>query len=192
MDCVALGSHYASWPLEPLAGAARRGAPPRRPGSDLSRARPAPTRNRPPRPRAVAGPAPVPGPVVPARPGPRARRVTRENVPRPASTSLNPRARLLEVRARGSRRTRSRAASPTSPRRGAQGAAVGLKTAKATDFSEEGRRERLGRHGRGRPDPPPPEPRRRPPRRERAHEPSRAHLTGAPPHRSPISYRRLR
>ena len=101
MDCVALGSHYASWPLEPLAGAARRGAPPRRPGSDLSRARPAPTRNRPPRPRAVAGPAPVPGPVVPARPGPRARRVTRENVPRPASTSLNPRARLLEVRARG-------------------------------------------------------------------------------------------
>ena len=123
MDCVALGSHYASWPLEPLAGAARRGAPPRRPGSDLSRARPAPTRNRPPRPRAVAGPAPVPGPVVPARPGPRARRVTRENVPRPASTSLNPRARTSSRRARGSRRTRSRTASPISPRRGAQGTA---------------------------------------------------------------------
>ena len=83
---------------------ARRGAgcaPPCRPGPGPSQARPAPSRNRPPRPRAVAGPAPVPGPVVPARPGPRARRVTRENVPRPASTSLNPRARLLEVRARG-------------------------------------------------------------------------------------------
>ena len=25
MDPVALGSHYASWPLEPLAGVARRG-----------------------------------------------------------------------------------------------------------------------------------------------------------------------
>ena len=173
MDCVALGSHYASWPLEPLAGAARRGAPPRRPGSDLSRARPAPTRNRPPRPRAVAGPAPVPGPVVPARPGPRARRVTRENVPRPASTSLNPRARTSSRRARG--------LSDVLAGRGAPGPGPRLRFPRGGE-----RRERLGRHGRGRPDPPPPEPRRRPPRR------GRAHLTGAPPHRSPISYRRLR
>ena len=79
---------------------ARRGAgcaPPCRPGPGPSQARPAPSRNRPPRPRAVAGPAPV----VPARPGPRARRVTRENVPRPASTSLNPRARTSSRRVRG-------------------------------------------------------------------------------------------
>ena len=40
------------------------------------------------------------GPSSP-RSGPRDLRVTRENVPRPASTSLNPRERLPEVRSRG-------------------------------------------------------------------------------------------
>ena len=58
----------------------------------------------PPQGRRGPGPSPRPSRPVPtalARPGPRARRVTRENVPRPASTSLNPRARTSSRRARG-------------------------------------------------------------------------------------------
>ena len=86
---------------------------------------------------------------------------------------LDPRARTSSRRARG--------LSDVLAGRGAPGPGPRLRFPRGGE-----RRERLGRHGRGRPDPPPPEPRRRPPRR------GRAHLTGAPPHRSPISYRRLR
>ena len=108
-------------------------APPCRPGSDPTRARLAPSRNRPPRPRAVADPAPVPGPVVPARPGPRARRVTRENVPRPASTSLNPRARTSSRRARG--------LSDVLAGRGAQGPGPRLRLPRGGERRGRGRLE---------------------------------------------------
>ena len=93
--------------------------------------------------RAAAGAVPAPRPRfasiahlawwdgvshVVTRPGSRARHLTREIVPQPASTSLNPRARLPEVRARGlsdvlggyptiSRTAAPGAASPRTPGR---------------------------------------------------------------------------
>ena len=65
------------------------------------RAAPAPGRSRFSQ-HTASGPTPMPDPAAPgAPPGARERRPTRKIAGEPPSTSLNPRARLLEVRSRG-------------------------------------------------------------------------------------------
>ena len=94
MDCVALGSHYASRPLEPLAGAARRGVC----AAMQTWVRPDPGSARP---RAVAGPtpAPIPSRLAPLQAGP-----TRS---RTAASPVR--------RGRGVRRSRHGRGRPDSP-----------------------------------------------------------------------------